>query len=283
VALSGLSRSAQPPACVLTIEDLRRLYAELDKKASEALEKFLAAQVRHPGTPETDFEQLKQQAREAGRITVTIAGDSGELVVGRSTDVFSAEYLPHRMITVAYDNTSGLQPLNVSLANRLTVTLDLSEAPGFTAYDPWNHPTPNTTRVEVSGTDDTWVSATFQAVLDFFQRRRRRRRWLHGPVSFNLLNWLLIIPGSLWTTFRVDQRLLQPLVDLPTGLRAAADIYLFLFFMLLSRVLIYTVRWMFPAVELEGARSKGARRFLGAIIASLLLTLLYDVLKAIIA
>lgn len=282
VAFSGLSRSAQPSACVLAVDDLRRLYVELDKKAVEALDKFLAAQVRNPGTSEADFEQLKQQARDAGHVTVSITGDSGELVVARSADVFAPDYLPHKFVTVAYENTSGLQSFNVTLPNRLNVHLDFSEPPGFIVYDPWSQPTPNNTRIEVSGTDDTWVSATFQEVLDFFARRRRARRWLHGEVAFNLLNWFVGIPGALWTTFRLDQWLLSSVTGLPTGLRAAADIYLFLFGMLVFRVMFYSMRWMFPLVELEGARSKGARSTVGVVTGTLLLALLYDVLKALV-
>ena len=282
MAFSGLSRSAQPPACVLAIDDLRRLYVDLDKKASQALEQFLVAQVRNPGTSEAEFEQLKQQARDAGHVTVTISGGSGELLVGRSADVFGKDYLPHRLVTVAYDNTSGLQSFNVSLPNRLNVHLDFSEPPGFNVYDPWNQPTPNNTRVEASGTDDTWVSATFQEVLDFFERRGRNRRWLHGAGAFNLLNWFVGIPGALWTTFRLDQWLLSGLTGLPSGLRAAADIYVFLFGMLVFRVMFYGMRWMLPLVELEGARSRGARSVVGAVTGSLLLALLYDVLKALV-
>ncbi len=280
VAFSGVSRAAQPSACVLAIDDLRRLYIELDKKAMEALDKFLAAQVRNPGTSAADFDQLKQQARDLGHVTVTITGHAGELIVARSVHVFAADYLPHRLLTVTYDNTTGLQPFNVSLPNRLNVRLDFSEPPGFTVYDPWNQPTPNTSRIEVSGTDHTWVSATFQQAITFFNDRRRARRWLHGEVAFNLLNWLIGIPGALWVTYRLDQGLVSSIATLPTGLRAAADVYLFLLCMLVFRAIFYFMRWMFPIVELEGARSRATRGIVGTITGTLLLGLVYDVLKA---
>ena len=148
VAFSGLSRSAPPPACVLGIDDLRRLYVDLDRKASQALEQFLAAQVRNPGTSEAEFEQLKQQARDAGHVTVTISGGSGELLVARSADVFGKDYLPHRLVTVAYDTTSGLQSLNVTLPNRMNVHLDFSEPRGlpFTIRGTSRHPTAHVLR-----------------------------------------------------------------------------------------------------------------------------------------
>ena len=277
---SGLTRTARPPACVLTLEDLRRLYTELDRKSVEALEKFLSAQVRPPTTAASDFEKLKQQARDLGHVTVTVTGYSGEFLVARSADVLSTEYLPHRLRSVSYDNTTGLQTSNVSLSNRLSVQLDFSEPPGFNVYDPWSQPTPNTSRIEVLGPDDTWVSATYQTVVDFFNGRRRARSWLHGEVAFNLLNWFVGIPGALWTTVRIDQHFLNPLTKLPSGLRTAADIYLFLLGMFVFRAMFYGLRWMFPVVELEGARSRSARNTVGAIIGGLLLALAYDVLKA---
>jgi hypothetical protein len=126
------------------------------------------------------------------------------------------------------------------------------------------------------------VSATFEGALEFFESRRHARRWLHEPTAFNLLNWFVGIPGALWTTFRLDQWLLSSPGGVPGGLRAAMDIYLFLFGMLVFRAMFYGLRWMFPLIELEGARSKAARRLVGGVTATLLLTLLYDVLKALI-
>jgi hypothetical protein len=159
------------------------------------------------------------------------------------------------------------------------VRLDFSEPPGLIVYDPWNNPTPNNTRIEVSGTNDTWVSATFDATMEFFKRRYRARRWLHGVGAFNILNWTVGIPASLWITFRLDQTFLSGVAAIAGGLRAAADVYVFLFAMLVFRAMFYGVRWMFPLVELEGGRSKTARRGIGGVISALLIALLYDILK----
>jgi hypothetical protein len=257
---------------------LRRLYNELDRKTMEALDRFLALQLKGPGQSDADFEALKQQARDRGHVMVTIRGSAGEFLSARSPDVLSADYLPHRLLNVTFDNTSALQADNISLPNRLNVRLDFSEPPGFMVYDPWNQPTPNNSLIDVYGIDETWVSATFHAAANFFDNRKRRRRWLHLPATFNILNWIAGIPAALWTAFRLDGWLIASL-DLPSGLRAAADIYVVLLGMLAYRVLFYTVRWMFPLIELHGARSLAFRRVLGAVVASLVLALLYDVLK----
>jgi len=282
VVFSGVSRSEQPAGCLLAVEDLRRLYVALDKKALEATGKFIPSQVRSPGTAEAEFEHLKQQALQLGHLTAIIRGDGGELVVARSADVFAPDYMPHRLLSVSYDNTTGLQSLNVSLPNRLNVYLDFSDPPGFGAYNPWSQPTPNATRIEVSGTDDTWVSATFQEALAFFRRHHRSRRWLHSELAFNLMNWCVGIPAALWATFRVDHWVLSSVAALPGGLRAAADVYLFLLGMLAFRVCFYETRWMFPLVEIEGAKSKALRGVVGTIVTSVLLALLYDVLKTLV-
>jgi len=86
----------------------------------------------------------------------------------------------------------------------------------------------------------------------------------------------------LWTTFRLDQRLLETVTTLPGGIRAAIDIYLFLLGFVVFRAMFYGLRWMFPLVELEGARSRAARRAVGGVISALLVALLYDVLKVLV-
>lgn len=283
VDFSGLSRTAKPPACVLTLADLRRLYVELDRKATEALERFLANEIRPPGTTEEDFNALKEQARALGHVTVTARGVGGEFLAGRSEGVLTSDQLPHKLLTVTFDNTTGLQSANVSLPNRLTVRLDFSEPPTFGVYDPWSEPTPNQTRIEVHGSDETWVSATFMTALSFFEQRKRFRRWLHGEVAFNILNWTLGIPSALWATFRIDQLLLGPNGALSGGLRAAVSIYILLLGLLGFRALFYSLRWLFPLIEFEGARSTAVRGAVGAVAASLFVGLLYDVLKFLLA
>ena len=65
-----------------------------------------------------------------------------------------------------------------------------------------------------------------------------------------------------------------------TALRGALNIYLFLLAFLVFRGIFWGFRWIFPVVELESARSTKVRGVIGVVLSSLLLGLLYDVLRA---
>ncbi len=275
----GLTRTTRPPACVISPEDLRRLYTDLDKKAQEALDRQLSTMKPPANTSESQFDALKRQARDLGHVTVEVQGAHGEQVAHTSIEPLDPENLPQNITSIVFDSAAALQLYNVTLPNRFSLRLDFSEPPAFVTYDPWNEPTPNNSRLEVSGPDDTWVTATYQTVLTFFESRKKRRGWLHDHAGFNLLNWFIGIPASLWAVYRLDSQLIRLVPDIHGALRGAVDVYLFLATMLVFRITIYGLRWMFPLVELEGSRTKTARRAVGFVIASLFVALLYDVLK----
>ena len=65
------------------------------------------------------------------------------------------------------------------------------------------------------------------------------------------------------------------------ALRGAVYVYIVILSLLVFRIIISGFRWIFPLVELGGARSKKVRGALATVFVTLLLALLYDVLKTI--
>jgi hypothetical protein len=252
----------------------------LDRKTQEALDRYIATIAPPPDRSPEEFEALKQQARVTGRLTLAVFGSGGEQLISSSGVFPPPEQLPDRIVLVTFDSAAALQQQNVNIPNRLMLRLDFTEPSAIVTYDPNNQPTPNNSQLEVSGPDDTWVTAVHEWTMGFLRARRRRRSWLHSVVTFNATQWLLGIPAALWLAYRTDTKLATSAPSLHTALRGIADVYLFLVGMLFFRVFVYGFRWIFPLVELEGASSKAARRVIGATLGSLLLALLYDVLKA---
>ncbi len=277
----GLSRTARIPPCAISMADLKKLHGDLAKKSEEALERYLATLPRPPGQSPEQFEALKHHARTIGGVTVGVFGIRGEQLLSSTQDVFDTGDLPDRIGLITFDSAAGLQTQNVQLPNRFLVRLDFSEPPAFVRYDPNNQPTPNGSQLEVSGPDDTWVTAVYESAFQFFRTRRRNRGWLHSEVTFNVLQWLVAIPLALWFAYRLDAKLASALPGIHTALRGAFDVYVLLLGLLFFRAVMYGFRWIFPVIELEGATSKTARRLLGAGLSSLLLALLYDILKAV--
>lgn len=275
----GIFRSTVIPPCVVSAPDLRRLYADLSEKASEALERHIAEVQRPEGTSEEDWEALKQQVRDIGGLTVIVIGANGEQNVAQSATPLSDEQLPDRITSVVFDSATSLQNNNITPLNRFRLTLDFTEPPSFGAYNPWDNPTPNGSKLEVTGADSTWATGVYESVLEFFRARQRRRKWFHTPAAFNLLNWLIGFPGALWVVYRFDAHFHAFFSQLHGALRGAIYVYVVFLALLVFRVIIAGFRWTFPVVEIEGARSTSARAVLNLVLSSILLALAYDILR----
>jgi hypothetical protein len=278
----GLSRTSKLPTCVLSPDDIRRLYTELDAKTMEVLTRHLDGLHRPADMEAETFEGLKQEALRDGHLTATVQGSDGEQVVTRSVDGLADTNLPEKIAWMTFDSAAAMQAQNVHLGNRFTLRLDFTEPPGFDTYNPWDQPTPNTSQLEVSGSDQTWVTAVYESTLAFFRRRQTRREWLHTSASFNVLHWLVGFPAALWIIYRLDSSI-PALAAAHTAIRGALYVYVFLVVLLVFRSIIWGFRWIFPVVELHGARSFRVRATLAAVLGSLLLALVYDVLKTLLS
>ncbi|MBW3569561.1 MAG: hypothetical protein KY467_00520 [Gemmatimonadetes bacterium] len=277
----GLTRMSPIASCVLSIQDLQRLYRELDAKAQQAMEKHLAALKRAPDTSEEEWDALLAEGRRVGHVTVSVLGSRGEQIMASSIEALDPTGLPAQIQQITFDSAAGpKQAYNIFMMNRFVVELDFTEPPGFNSYNPWDQPTPNASRVEVIGADDTWVLGVYESILGFFTHRQKKRTWLHSSEAFNLLNWFVGFPVALWTIFRVDSAA-DFLQGAHPALKGAFYVYLFLVVLLLFRAVIWAARWLFPMVELEEARSTRARAVFWVVVGGLITGLLYDVLKTV--
>jgi hypothetical protein len=275
-----LSLTSSVPPCTISIDDLKRLYLELENKAREAFERYAASIQRPADMPMEEFQRLRDDAADRAHVTVLIVGAAGEQLAATTAELLEPIHLPESITSIMFDSAVNLQSINVNLPNQFRVYLDLRPPTAVVSHDPWNQPTPNDSKIEVRGPDSTWVTAVFETVNSFFKRRKRTRAWLHSPITFNVLGWIFGFPAALWFAYRLDSVLVRIIPSVQTALRAAADVYFFLLGMFLVRAIIYGFRWIFPVIELQHTKSQTARRILGAILASLLLALAYDLLKA---
>jgi hypothetical protein len=274
----GRFRTAKVPPCLITRNDLRKLYAQLDARTSEALEKHIAVLVRPPGTEEPAWSQTLENLRHDARLTVTVQGADGEQIVARSAEALSDDELPDRITFARFDSAAALQFLNITPIHRFYVHLDFTEPPTFASYNPWSQPTPNASQIEVIGSDQTWVTGVYELIIGFFRARRRRRAWLHTQRSFNAAHWIIGFPAALWIVYRLSYYA-PALNRMHPALLGAIYAYVFLVSLLIFRGIVWSFRWLFPVVELAGSRPKLVRRVLSVVLTSLLLALLYDVLK----
>jgi hypothetical protein len=279
----GLFRVTKIPSCAVSLMDLLKLYTELSEKTSEALEKHLETLPQQHQSLE-EFEKIKERLRKIGKLTIMVIGSKGEQIGDTSSEVLNQQRLPDAISMITFDSslalTLALKHYNVVLSNRFKLTLDFRESPPvFGAYNPWEQPTPNASLLEVTGPDRTWVTAVHETILSFFRERAKHHGWLHSHITFIALNWLIGLPGALWVVYRIDSYFSSALSSLHGALRVGMYVYLVLLLLLVFRVIVIGFRWTFPLLEIEGVKTKRARGIVTTILASLLLALLYDVLK----
>jgi hypothetical protein len=275
----GLYRAERIPACAISLGDLKRLYIDLSEKTREALERQLGSFQGQPGQSTKELEEIKAEVKNIGGMSVVILGGRGERLLSNTTNPFEGQDLPDVVTNITFDSAAALQTYDVTAPNRFRLVLDFTEPPSFSTYDPWNQRTPNNSSIEVQGPDTTWVSGVYEYVISFFRARKKRRTWLHTETAFLLLNWLIGFPAALWIVYRIDSQFVSAFGKMHGALRGAIYVYIVLLALLEFRVSVAAFRWIFPLVELEGARSKRVRGVVGTVLGGLLLALLYDVLK----
>jgi hypothetical protein len=261
-------------------EDLRKLYLELEGKSIEALQTHLNGLRPPPGiAPQSLAVQNQQILAECGLVAQT-SGKDGEQVTGATVAALDDTLLPDGIDGVRYDSAFAYQASHNQVPlNRFALTLDLSEPPSLN-YNPWDVATPNNSTLEIIGPDETWVRGVHDTVISFFAKRRKRRTWLHSPVTYNLVSYLVGFPASFWLATRVDEGISRIAPAMHTALRGAIDIYAFLLGFLGFRVAMGAARYLFPIIELKGTRSFMARATIGGVLLGLITALVYDVLKA---
>ncbi len=278
----GLFKTTRIPSCAVSIQDLRRLYSELAASAASALEIHIAGVRKPETTSDEDWVSLQEKVRDIGRLSAVVIGTNGEQGVAQSAAPLADEHLPGKIASVTFDSYAALGRENVLPFNRFKLVLDFTEPPTFQAYNPWDAPTPNGSVLEVTGSDSTWATGVYESVLGFFRARARRRRWLHSPVTFSALSWLVGMPAALWVIYRLDTAANQFFGSLDPVLRGSIYIYAFLVTFLLFRLIIGAMRWTFPIIEFQGARSATVRRSIGVVVSSLILAFAYDVLRTLV-
>lgn len=278
----GLYRTTPIPACVISEDELRRLYGELNAKAQEATEKHIAAQRKPADMDDARWAELLQEARIRGVLTTAVFGLDGDQMMTESPEALSEDRLPDKVASVHFDSAAGLQVVNVTPLNRFRLSLDFTTPGLFGAYNLWEDPTPNSSRLEINGTDQTWTRGVHDYVTTFFRNRSKPRGILHTPLTFNVVNWLLGFPIALWIVFRVDTAFAEQFAKWPVALRGALYVYIVLIVLAAFRGMMHALRWTYPRVELRGSRANSKRTLVVGSIGVILLSIAYDIGKAVV-
>lgn len=248
--LRGTTRQLTLPSCVLTPEDLRRIYRLLEPKASEAADRQTGLLTLLQGQTQNQLEELRSAVRAALALVVRLQTETG-WINGTTPDILGAE-LPDGLLKIEFDSAFLYRARfnNTVPNNAFNVTLDLSRPH---VLDLTNPPEQNMSSATVTGLDPTWANAVYQELVGFFRPRRSRRGWLHFSKSYDALVIPIGFPLSFDVVYHLD-RLIRRHTILPEALSVAIDVYIVLVSLLLFRVVFNYARWTFPKIEVDAPR-----------------------------
>jgi hypothetical protein len=243
-------------ACVLTSQDLQRLYRIINEKQIELGETLInGAYSQLPNETVEQFQQRRRTGKDAFITTVTFTGANGERVTGHGESIFNSGLLPGRIESILYDTAfSPKALLNYTPANRATILLDFSRPPLLNFVAQPSAPTANNSNWFVTGDTEAWTTSVSTRIADFFADKKTQVNWLHQSATYD---WLLVLfgfPFSLWGAHRLGD-VSTKLGTLPAVLSTALYIYAFILALNVFRALFSYARWVFPKIELETERS----------------------------
>jgi len=254
-SVKGSHRQFTVPSCSLAAQDLRRLYNLLKKRADEASSREVKNVTIQPGQTAQQLAQLKEWVASQLDLVVTVVGSRGDWVAASGDQVLSDETVPDTVARIVYDSAHQFRnQFKREPDIGFVVVIDFSRTHILDLSNLALSPDPNESSVRVSGVDDTWVKAVCEDLRAFFDERHKLRGWLHHRLSYDLLLWLLGIPTSFSVVYRID-RWLNLSVRLPNSLASPLYVLLFVFALLIFRIIFNYAKWVFPKVEGPGRKT----------------------------
>ena len=248
-------RTAPIQSCYLTKEDLVKLYARLLEKVHEAADLQVQNWVKTEGNS-GEFDEQIQQEKATFSLSITIEGENGETQFGNDESMFLSAHLPERILSVFFDSalTFRLSHSNYNPQNRFTVLFDFSKPSLIDIKNPVSSPTPNNSKVFVSGNNAGWVHSVFQTVMEFVEERECGwiRKRLHGSLTYDLTLWFLVFPFIFLVIFKIYPFVIK--MEMPEVLDAAFYIYIFFFGLIIYRFGYSYTKWVWSKIHLQHFR-----------------------------
>lgn len=269
------------PPCTLMLDDFKKLYEVLKNAATEGSEIEIAKVKKTPGQTDEDFDKFKQYAKTLFKVTIQIYGSKGDYIFTESPSIFSKSSLPDVITKIVFDNTQRFKAVlqQREPTNKFRIEFDFTRQNIFDLTTMPSEPTRNKSFVSIQGENDTWVSGTYNKIIEFLQERRNKHSLFHKRNIYDLFLFFFIIPINLRLLYNINRSLPAHFAELSAFFKVACYLYFFLSILLVYRLVFNYTRWIFPYVDLIVSPRKGAivhRMILGILFLGILTTFLWD-------
>jgi hypothetical protein len=251
----NISRQWPIPACSLTLDDLRRLFGILERKASEAATEQVAYMRTLSGP---SVAKILEEARTFMGLTIQLHAANGEWRFANSVAPLSDDSAPAALTSVTYDCGAQYKTrFNQFRQNQVSVSINFTRTGLGDFSNLVLSEGLGSSFVSFSGVNSTWANAVDHELRTFFRDRATRRGWLHSKFSYDFALVFIAFPVILELIYKLDNRL-SALIKLPAAVFVALYVYLALVGLYGFRIFFNYVKWVFPKIEGPQQRKKGA-------------------------
>ena len=266
-------------------EELKRLYLILQERSNAAGDLEIANYKQEKQTDE-EYAANKLRIKESTRLKLTITSNDGKELYGNIEDVFESVAFPEQIKSVYVNSELLLKThYNYTPRNSFELLLDFSKPDLFDLSFMPSSATPNNSNIKVQGRDTTWVHGVFSEFNDFVSKYPSKMAWLHKNSVYDLILWLAGFPAGFWLTYSFSEFINKIFGSFSVFVQNAAYVYLFLFSLVLLRLIFHYSRWIWPLIEYQGSKNTALKHkvFITAILFGLLIDFIHDILNFILS
>jgi hypothetical protein len=230
------------------------------------------------------FEDNKKLLREGFNLKPTIVSGDGKELWGNLKDIFESPNFPDQLKSVYINSEIPLKAAyNYNPSNSFEIFIDFSKPDLFNLSFLPSQETPNESNIKVQGYDATWVHGVFNEFNVFIKSNPSKMRWLHLHSVYDFLVLVLAVPLGFWISYRLSYIINKIFVDVSVFLLNGLYIYIFLFSLLLFRLLFQYARWVWPLVEYQSNKNKHINHqvIIGMILLGIITSFFVDLIKLI--
>lgn len=248
------------PPCELDITFLRSLFKMMDECNMQAIDEEIKTLVRKPDETEEEFESLKENYANCQKVSIQISSPN-EVIFQQDDSILHENSFPSKVNKIVIDNTALFQYfLYRNPKNSMRVEFDFRKVKVLDFRAESSGSTENTSALEITGTDKTWVEGVHKRIINSINDRKNNRKWLHLDNTYLVFVWFIILPYIFWKVSQLAPFFSRYVAELSSFLQVAIYVYIVFILLFFARILFNFARWLFPYMELESKSDKGFRK-----------------------
>ncbi len=225
-------------------------------------------------------QQAIQNLETCAELKITIIGNQNEELFGSINDVFNSTSFPESIVSIyLHSELQYTTRFKHYPENSFSLFIDFTKPKIFDfSFQPGER-TPNNSRFEVQGSDNTWVNGVFHEIDFFLRNRPSKFPSIHKGSIYDIIVWFLGIPLGFWTCYKV---LNYKIIFFSNHhfIESVFLTYCFLLTLFVLRILFHYFRWVYPMIEYRSKKNRSIAHQLAlfSITLSLIGKFIYDMI-----